>query len=202
MWRRSAWMLTAGCLLACAGVGVVGLSLAGCDGPAAPADRDLTGQPLPAKLDKPRLLVEKSACRLTVFDGDRKVKIYRCCTGRGAGDKRQEGDLKTPEGDYRICYKNPDSKFTLSLGLNYPNEKDADRGLHDGQITQNQHDEIVAALRADGIPDWHTPLGGEIMIHGAGADRTGTAGCVGMNDDDIRELYPALAVGTPVTIKE
>ena len=47
---------------------------------------------------------------------------------------------------------------------------------------------------------WKTRLGGEIMIHGNGADNAGTAGCVGMDDDDIRELYPVLPVGTPVRI--
>lgn len=41
------------------------------------------------------------------------------------GAKREEGDGKTPEGDYFICTKNAKSKFYLSMGISYPNETDA-----------------------------------------------------------------------------
>lgn len=173
-----------------------GFALAGCPSGLKPMQHS---EPLP-ELANPSVRVEKSARRLIVFDNGRPVKMYPCCTGRVAGDKRQAGDLRTPEGRFYICYKNPLSKFTLSLGLSYPNEEDAERGLRDGLITPEQHDGIVAALRDGGKPDWYTPLGGEIMIHGAGANREGTAGCVGLNDDDIRDLYPRLPCGTPVTI--
>jgi lipoprotein-anchoring transpeptidase ErfK/SrfK len=39
------------------------------------------------------------------------------------------------------------------------------------------------------------------MIHGCGAGRDWTLGCLAMEDDDIRELYPAIPLGTPVTIR-
>ncbi|MFB3893344.1 MAG: murein L,D-transpeptidase family protein [Phycisphaerae bacterium] len=163
----------------------------------------------------PHVLVEKSQRRLTLYDGAAVVKVYRCCTGRAAGDKEVEGDRKTPEGDFRICYKNPQSKFTLSLGLSYPDERAAARGLRAGLITREEHDRIVAACRAlaaarlgpeatsmpghDWEKLWKTRLGGEIMIHGKGAEG-GTIGCIGVDDADIRELYPALPIGTPVRI--
>ncbi|HUS93395.1 MAG TPA: L,D-transpeptidase [Phycisphaerae bacterium] len=38
------------------------------------------------------------------------------------------------------------------------------------------------------------------MIHGCRADRDWTLGCIALDDDDIREVYPALPLGTPVTI--
>lgn len=147
-----------------------------------------------------RVLVEKSTHRLTVFDGDQAVKVYHICTGSAAGDKQVEGDMKTPLGDFYVCLKNPESKFTLSLGLSYPNQEDAQRGLREGLINQAQYDAIVSALARKAQPPWDTPLGGEIMIHGAGAWRDGTAGCVGMEDDDIRQLYAMLPLGTPVKI--
>lgn len=173
----------------------------------APQRRDQ--DPQTRKLDnpqKPRVVVEKSARTLTVFDGERVAKKYRICSGLVAGDKECEGDKKTPLGDFYVCYKNPQSKYTLSLGLSYPGVEDADRGLKAKLIDQPQYDAIVAAQKSRATGEqawlglWKTKLGGEIMIHGAGADRAGTAGCVGMNDEDICELYAAIPVGTPVTI--
>ena len=73
--------------------------------------------------------------------------------------------MKTPEGDYRVCLKNPTSRFHLSLGLNYPNAADAQVGLKEKRITRAQRDAIVAASKGRGCPPWDTQLGGEIFIH-------------------------------------
>ncbi|MDB6148623.1 MAG: transpeptidase, partial [Chthoniobacter sp.] len=40
------------------------------------------------------------------------------------GPKRREGDYQVPEGFYEIDLWNPESKFHLSLRVNYPNESD------------------------------------------------------------------------------
>ena len=189
------------------------------------------GQVGPTRPAGPRIEVCKSQGTLKLFEGERLVKTYSCCTGRAAGDKEREGDRKTPEGQFCVCYKNPGSKYTLSLGLNYPNEEDAARGLRTGLITQAQYDALMegnrltkefcnapeapdgattSVTRPDGIITvpgvdwetlWKTPLGGEVMIHGASADRTGTAGCVGLDDKDIVELYEAVPLGTTVVVK-
>lgn len=144
--------------------------------------------------------IEKAARRLTVFDGDRAVKTYRVAIGRHAGDKAREGDLRTPEGDFYVCVRNPQSQYVLSLGLSYPNVEDAERGLRDGLIGRRQYEAIVRAIRRGTRPPWNTALGGEIMIHGdSGADAT--HGCIAVrNAAEIRELYAALPIGTPVTI--
>jgi len=151
-------------------------------------------------LKEPRVLVEKSRGVLSVRDGSRLVKKYRVITGLARGDKEKEGDKRTPEGDFCVCYLNPQSKYTLSMGLSYPDIEHARRGLRRGLITHEQFNAIVQAINGGGQPPWDTPLGGEIMIHGAGINRPGTLGCIGMADDDIRELYPALPIGTPVKI--
>lgn len=147
-----------------------------------------------------RLVVRKSARQLTVYDGPRAVKVYAVIVGKGPGDKVRESDQRTPEGDFYVCMKNPQSKYTLSLGLSYPDRDDAARGLRDGLISQQEHDQIVQALDNRDLPDWYTKLGGEIMIHGARDGRDGTAGCIAMDDDDIRELYPQVPLGAVVTI--
>jgi murein L,D-transpeptidase YafK len=164
--------------------------------------------PLPRTMEAANLnvLVEKGAHRLSLFDGNRLLKRYRAAVGGGRGDKAREGDRCTPEGEFFVCYRNPESKYTLSLGLSYPNEEDAARGLRDGLIVQEQHDAIVGACRSRSFDAnaweslWKTPLGGEIMIHGKGAGRDWTAGCVAVSDDDIRELYSLLPLGAPVRI--
>ncbi len=158
------------------------------------------------KIEHPRVIVSKSGRTLQLFDGNSLVKTYSCITGGNAGDKEIEGDRKTPIGTFHIVYKNPQSKFHLSLGLDYPNVEDADRGLAAGLITKAQHDQILAALRADlSVAEnqdklWKTPLGGEIFLHGHAEGRTGTAGCVALANNDIEELYAILPVGTEVQI--
>jgi lipoprotein-anchoring transpeptidase ErfK/SrfK len=44
-------------------------------------------------------------------------------------------------------------------------------------------------------------LGGLIYIHGHGATNDWTRGCVALENPDIKELYDAVVIGTPVTIK-
>ena len=158
------------------------------------------------KLEHPRVVVSKSGHTLQLFDGNALVKTYPCISGGNAGDKEIEGDRKTPLGTFHIVYKNPQSKFHLSLGLDYPNAEDAQRGLAAGLITKEQHAQILSALTSDlSLPEnqdklWKTPLGGEIFLHGHAEGRTGTAGCVALANNDIEELYAILPVGTEVQI--
>ena len=171
--------------------------------PGVPSGRDPAEDkrvPLPP-LAQPRLLIEKSLHRLTVYDGAEAVKSYRCAIGGGRGDKVREGDRCTPEGRFYVCVRNPQSKYVLSLGLSYPSVEDAERGLRDGLIARTQYEEILRAIREARQPPWDTGLGGEIMIHGCGAGRDWTLGCVALDDEDIRELYPAIPLGTEVEIR-
>jgi lipoprotein-anchoring transpeptidase ErfK/SrfK len=156
--------------------------------------------PLPS-LRKPKILVEKSARRLSVFDGEKMVKSYRVATGGGTGDKTREGDECTPEGEFYVCVKNPQSQHVLSLGLSYPNIEDAELAFQANRISRGQYQAIVEAIRAGRRPPWNTPLGGEIMIHGRRDQRENTLGCVAMDNDAIRELYPKIPLGTRVIIR-
>jgi len=79
------------------------------------------------------------------------------------GPKYREGDGQIPEGVYRISYLNPNSKFHLSMRVNYPNSFDKKMARREKR----------------------TNLGGDIMIHGS----TATVGCIPIGDDKIEELY-------------
>jgi murein L,D-transpeptidase YafK len=146
-------------------------------------------------------VVKKAERRLFLYDGNKLVKTYRIGLGLSPeGDKVRQGDRRTPEGDFYIFTRNDKSAFYLSLGISYPNATHARRGLRDGLITRSQHDAIMRALKLKRTPPQHTALGGDIYIHGQGASSDWTWGCVALENDDIRELFNAVSVGTPVTI--
>jgi lipoprotein-anchoring transpeptidase ErfK/SrfK len=150
-----------------------------------------------------KIVVSKSERRLTALGPDGGiVASFPVIVGRSPlGTKEREGDRRTPEGEYYVCFKNPKSQFHRSLGLSYPNTADAARGLAQGAITPAEYDQIVAADRARRIPPWKTALGGEIFIHGEMEGRDGTAGCVAIRNEDMERLFPEVALGTPVVIE-
>ena len=85
--------------------------------------------------------------------------------------------------------------------MSYPNASHAERGLRDGLINRAQYDSITRALNARTGPPQNTKLGGDIYIHGNGASSDWTWGCVALENDDVRELFNAVPVGTPVRIE-
>jgi murein L,D-transpeptidase YafK len=88
------------------------------------------------------------------------VRTYNIAAASGTvGPKRESGDGQVPEGFYRVSAFNPQSRFHLSLRVNYPNQADL-------KFT---------------APD----PGGDIYIHG---NRV-SIGCMAMTDDKIKEIY-------------
>ncbi len=136
-----------------------------------------------------RVLVEKAARRLTLLREGRPLKTYRVALGGNPlGHKEQEGDQRTPEGVYTIDFHKADSSFHRALHITYPNAEDTAR----------------AAARG-------VPAGGDIMIHGLpnenpdwGAlhvERDWTAGCIAVTNEEIEEIWAAVADGTPIEIR-
>jgi len=160
-----------------------------------------TSLPLPGVLSQPSIRILKSARELRLYSGNQLLRTYRVGLGLNPGPaKRRAGDNATPEGSYFVCVKNPHSAFFLSLGLSYPGQADADRGLKAGLITASQHRQILIAAQRKVVPPWNTALGGTIFIHGHGSASDWTWGCIALDDPDIKELYPRIPVGTPVRI--
>jgi len=88
-------------------------------------------------------------------------------TSGGLGPKLAEGDSQMPEGIYRIDFLNPNSRYHLSLRVDYP----------------NAYDRAKAAL------DGRTKLGGDIMIHGS----AWSDGCLAMGDPAAEDLFILVA---------
>ena len=153
-------------------------------------------------MENPRIVIRKEARTLEVFDGEKLIKSYEIALGfEPKGDKEIEGDGKTPEGDFYVFTKNSKSKFYLSLGISYPSIEDAKRGLENQLIARAQHDEIVDAIKQKKMPLQNTRLGGEIYIHGDGNLTDWTAGCVALKNKDMKELFDAIEIATPVRIE-
>ena len=158
--------------------------------------------PLKLPLRNPRIVVLKSKRRLELYSDDALVRSYKAGLGLNpVPDKQRQGDRATPEGDFYVFTKNDKSAFYLSLGISYPNAEDAERGLRDGLISRAVRDAIVKAIKRKATPPQNTALGGDIYIHGNGASSDWTWGCVALENEHVKELFNAVPVGTPVTIK-
>jgi murein L,D-transpeptidase YafK len=147
------------------------------------------------------VVVTKRTSTLVVYDEGREVARFPVVLGRNPADKTREGDLATPEGEFYICYRNPDSKYHRFLGLSYPNEENAARGLREGLISQEEHDAICRAIARGGCPPWKTALGGEVGLHGPCPNVTWTHGCVAMGVEEIEKLDGWLKLGDRVSIR-
>jgi len=158
--------------------------------------------PLPLPLAAPRIRVRKSARTLELLSGSRVLRTFPVGLGPNpTGPKRAARDGRTPEGEYRICLKNPLSRYYLALGLSYPSARDAERAFAEDRLSPHDRDAVVAAEGASACPPWDTALGGAIVIHGRGASADWTLGCIALEDADMRLLYDAVPVGTPVLIE-
>ncbi|RVV98096.1 hypothetical protein EKE94_11610 [Mesobaculum littorinae] len=131
-----------------------------------------------------RVIVMKNKREMYLMHGSKKLKSYDIGLGFApVGDKWVEGDGRTPEGTYIIDRRNPNSRYHLSVGMNYPNVID------------------VAQAKALG----QRP-GGDIFIHGQGpyykkgAPRDWTAGCIAVTDRQMEDIYAMVKDGTPITI--
>jgi murein L,D-transpeptidase YafK len=92
------------------------------------------------------------------------IRTYPILAASGVtGPKLKEGDLQVPEGVYRINRLNPNSKFHLSMQIDYPNTFD----------------------RQQAAREQRTQLGGEIFIHGKAV----SVGCLAIGDTAIEELF-------------
>jgi hypothetical protein len=116
------------------------------------------------------------------------------------GNKKVEGDMRTPSGQFYVCTRNDKSVAYLALGLSYPGIEDAKRGFEEGIISQEQRDEIINANSNGQQPPWETALGGAIMIHGCRVPDGTTHGCVAVDNTVMDVLWNYCNLGVPVTI--
>ena len=136
-----------------------------------------------------KVLVEKSKRKLHLLRGGVAFRSFDIALGiRPIGHKEKEGDFKTPEGNYLLDAKNPDSEYFLAIHVSYPNSDDR------------------AEARSKGVDP-----GGAIMIHGQPNDPTRseayyrsqdwTNGCIAVSNSDMIDIWLMTAENTPIEIR-
>jgi murein L,D-transpeptidase YafK len=141
-----------------------------------------------AQLMVDRILVRKKEHKLLLLSGEQVVKSYEVALGGGGlAPKRHQGDRRTPEGLYKIDYRNPASHYHLALHISYPAPADKQRSR-----------------------PLHANPGGNIMIHGLGSQYSWvganhrisdwTDGCIAVTDQEIEEIWRLVPDGITVEI--
>ena len=130
-----------------------------------------------------QVLVNKGERKMYLLHHGEVLEQYKVGLGFApGGDKKVRGDGRTPEGDYTIDRRNPNSQFHLSIGISYPNEAD------------------LAEAKALG-----KNAGGDIFIHGRPwkyrkGGRDWTAGCIAVTNREMQDIYAMVRDGTPIRI--
>ena len=136
-----------------------------------------------------RVIVEKSARILLLLNHGRKLKTYKVALGgQPLGRKTQQGDHKTPEGNYFLDRRNPRSQFYKSIRISYPSSEDR--------------------LRAKKLG---VSPGGDIYLHGLPNGygwiaeghrlKDWTDGCIAVTNEEMDEIWRTVPNGTPIEIR-
>ncbi|MBK9275975.1 MAG: L,D-transpeptidase family protein [Flavobacteriales bacterium] len=142
--------------------------------------------------DEVAIHVDKSERRLCLKHADATVRCYDVVLGGSPeGDKRMQGDQRTPEGSFTFRDKYPHREWHRFAWIDYPNAESVRR---------------FKARRAAGEIPADARIGGEVGIHGvpAGMDlliSTGvdwTLGCIAMRNDDLDEVYDIIRPGRTI----
>jgi hypothetical protein len=135
------------------------------------------------------IIIDKFSRKCFVYLSGSKKYEFEAELGRNwVGDKRERGDLATPEGMYKITQKFDGSKtkYYKALLLDYPNEEDKEKFR-----SEIQHGSLPASAK----------IGGLIEIHGNGGKGIDwTEGCIALTDTEMDVIFKIAKVGTPVTI--
>ncbi len=135
-----------------------------------------------------QVVVEKAARKLHLMQRGKPFRTFNISLGiRPDGDKREEGDFRTPEGRYLLDSRNANSEFFLSIHISYPNRQDRRQA------------------RSDGVQP-----GGSIMIHGQPNEpsksetyyqtQDWTNGCIAVSNSDMIDIWLMTAENTPIEI--
>lgn len=133
--------------------------------------------------------VEKSKRLMYLLDDTAVVKIYPIALGGNpVGHKTQEGDERTPEGNYTLDYIKEDSSFYRAMHISYPNQQDIaqaeDRGVSPGGF-------IMIHGQKNGL-GWLSGLAQKIDW---------TNGCIAITNQHMDEFLTLVKVGTPILIE-
>jgi murein DD-endopeptidase MepM/ murein hydrolase activator NlpD len=162
------------------------------------------------------VLVDQRRYRMQLRVGGKVLAEAGIALGQAEGQKRREGDLRTPKGIYFVVDKQrgpfdgPWSEFygDFWIKVNYPGPADARWGVQNGVIDEATAAAITSAWADRKLTPQNTPLGSGIGFHGWvsewRADKSGRAhlsfGCVVLHPRDIARFFDDVQPGTMVVI--
>lgn len=139
------------------------------------------------KADK--VLVDKSEKRLYLIkDGERFMSLPVTFGGEPKGHKVQQGDQRTPEGNYTLEWKNSNSKFYKSIRVSYPNAEDRAKAE---RLGVDPGGDIMVHGQANGW-QWASPL---LQFF------SWTDGCVALSNKNMDKVWESVEPGTPIEIR-
>jgi len=135
------------------------------------------------------VVIEKGARELHLLQKGEIFRTFRIALGmRPSGDKKHEGDFKTPEGRYLLDGRNPNSEFFLSIHISYPDAEDrleaAELGVEPG-----------GAIMIHGQPN--VPTRSEAYYQ----TRDWTNGCIAVSNSDMIDIWLMTGENTPIEIR-
>jgi murein L,D-transpeptidase YafK len=135
------------------------------------------------------IIVEKAARILKLYHGKQLIQTYRIALGnQPIGQKRCEGDKRTPEGSYLIDGHNNKSHYHLSLHISYPNAADRAKAK---KLGCNPGGDIMI----HGLPNGYEWIGKSHVNH------DWTHGCIAVSNQEIEHIWKLVSNGTSVLIK-
>ena len=138
-----------------------------------------------------KVIIKKSTRMLYLSNQGEIYRKYHITLGQvPIGAKAFEGDMKTPEGQYKLDWRQLSSKYNRSIHISYPSKKEKKNAKKLG-----------------------LSAGGMIMIHGTPNNwdlspigdwmpmlLDWTEGCIAMSNDDMEEVWNQTTNGTPIVI--
>ena len=136
-----------------------------------------------------RVLVVKSERRLYLLRGGRVLRSFDISLGGSpVGHKREEGDQRTPEGDYVIDWRNPESDFYMSMHISYPNDIDLRAARRNGR-------DPGGMIMIHGLPNDSPPTRSDYL------DEDWTDGCIAVSNQAMIDIWLSVRDNTPITIR-
>lgn len=136
-----------------------------------------------------RVVVDKSERRMILMSGPHIVVSYRIALGANPiGHKQREGDERTPEGGYRLDWRNVRSGYFRSIHVSYPDQADK----ADAEARKQDPGGLIMIHGQPNYFGWMAPL----LQH-----FDWTNGCIAVTNAEMQEIWNLVPNNTPIDIR-
>lgn len=136
-----------------------------------------------------RVVVLKRERTLQLLSQGKVIKSYKVALGGDpVGPKTRQGDHKTPEGIYVLNSRNAHSQFYKSIHISYPDAKDREVARQNGVSPGGD-------VFVHGLPNGYGWIGASHRL------KDWTDGCITVTNEEMDEIWIAVADGTPIEIR-